>query len=201
MLSRSLLKASGLTRRPWFEGLDLQLEEGEIRVLMGASGAGKTLLLRALADLDAQAEGEVWLEGRRREEHSPAEWRARVMLVPAAGARLGGDAIQNVREVTSLAIHAGREPSLPQGLAHDTPADQLSSGELARLALHRALLLEPRVLLLDEPCAHLDAPAARAVEQSLCTWAHAGRAILWVSHDATLAARLGAGEALVLGAP
>ena len=72
----SLLLVQGLTREPWWRGVDLGLEAGELSVLRGPSGSGKTLFLRALADLDPVDAGEVSLEGRARSAFSPAAWRS-----------------------------------------------------------------------------------------------------------------------------
>lgn len=79
------------------------------------------------------------------------------------------------------------------GLAADAdawPMQRPSTGERLRLALVRALLQSPRVLLLDEPTAALDAAAVRAVEALIADCLHQGMSVLWVSHDPAQAARV-----------
>jgi len=187
-----------LTRHPWFADRALELEAGAIAVLRGPSGSGKTLFLRTLADLDPADGGEVLLDGRERASFAPAAWRRRVTYVHPAGVPLPGTVRQNLARVRAL---AGTEPAEPsdgaaelEGLDLDAPADRLSSGERQRLALARALAGGPRVLMPDEPTAQLDAARARATEERLARWVEGGRAVLWASHDARLAERLGARE-------
>ena len=76
-----MLEVRGL-RRQGLEPVDLRLEDGGCTSLEGPSGAGKTLLLRALADLDP-SQGEVRLEGRLREDFSGPDWRRQVAYIPA----------------------------------------------------------------------------------------------------------------------
>ncbi len=159
--------------------VDLSVAGGSVHCVGGASGSGKTCLLRALADLDA-AVGQVFLNGRERATWMPQDWRAAVMLVPA----------QPRWWLSSVQAHCAHDMSC-EAAALELPADrlrapteQLSTGEQARGGLLRALSRDPRVLLLDEPTAALDAPIARAVEQLLLTWLSPSRAIIWISHDA-----------------
>ena len=190
-----LLACRGLTRRPWFERRDLTLEAGEVAVLSGPSGSGKSLFLRALADLDPVEGGTVSLAGEERAGMPSAAWRQRVLYVHPGGVRLTGSVRDNLERVAKLRRIGVRDLPTVDGLDPGADARQLSSGEAQRLALERALLASPRVLLLDEPTAALDAERAAAVEARLCEWVVAGsepRAILWVSHDASLAERLGA---------
>lgn len=185
------LRCAGLTRRPWFEGLDLELAPGEIVVLAGPSGSGKTTLLRAIADLDP-ADGEVFLGERERASMPASEWRSKVVYVHQTPVRLAGTVRDNVAAIAGLAVHAARQLDTPPGLDADQDALALSGGEAQRLALHRALFTGPDVLLLDEPTAALDPDSARGLEALVADWVRAGHAALWVAHDPELAARLGA---------
>jgi len=193
-----LLECRQLVRRPWIEGFDLVLEAGEIVLLTGPSGSGKTLLMRTIADLDPADGGEVLLGGRQCSAFRPCEWRSRVLYLHQAAVRLPGTVQENLERIGSLGLHAGARLELPQlgmaGLAQDAPIEQLSGGEIQRLALYRAMALEPTVLLLDEATSALDAAAARDAEQAVTDWAARGRAVLWVSHDLSAASRLGARE-------
>ena len=187
----SLLLVQGLTREPWWRGVDLGLEAGELSVLRGPSGSGKTLFLRALADLDPVDAGEVSLEGRARSAFSPAAWRSAVRYVHQGAPRLPGTVAENVQAIATL---VGVAPTPVPGLRPDAAAGQLSGGEAQRLALHRALLGSPRVLLLDEVTAALDDEAAGEAELRVRSFTQDGGAVLWVSHDAALAGRIGARE-------
>lgn len=189
-----LLACRNLTRRPYFADRSFAVEAGEILVIWGPSGSGKSLFLRTLADLDPADAGEVFLEDAPRPSLPPEAWRAAVLYVHQSGVRLPGTVRQNLDRIAALGIRKGADrpwPAVP-GLAGDLDAERLSGGEAQALALHRALACGPRVLLLDEATSALDPDRARQWEGRIRAYAEEGGAVLWVSHDDRLAARLGA---------
>jgi phosphate-transporting ATPase len=162
------------------------LAAGECIAVKGPSGAGKTLLLRAIADLDPN-QGVVSLEGRDRSTIPGPEWRRLVGYVPAepgwtetVGEHFGD-------WTTAAAVLTGL--GFPEE-AKSWPIARLSTGERLRLALVRALIVRPKVLLLDEPTAALDAASVAAVESLITTRIRAGLAVLWVTHDVGQARRI-----------
>lgn len=173
--------------RPGLEVEPFALAPGECVTLGGPSGAGKSLLLRAIADLDPN-EGEVLSEGERRAAMPAPRWRQRVTYVPAESGWWEERVGAHFADVAAAAELASR-----LGLPSDCTAwrvSRLSTGERQRLALARALLNGPRVLLLDEPTSGLDADSVAAVEAVLGEWQAAGGAVLMVTHDGAQAARL-----------
>ncbi len=163
------------------------VDDGECIVVRGASGSGKTLLLRALADLDLN-EGAVALDGADRMAMAAPEWRRKVTYVAAEPGWWADTVKQHFTDWTA-AVPLVRELGLPDDCG-DWPISRLSTGERQRLGLIRALLLRPRVLLLDEATSGLDAAAAAAVEQVVTARLSNGASAIWVTHDAAQARRL-----------
>ena len=167
---------------------DLFVAAGECVSLRGPSGSGKSLLLRAIADLDPH-EGETFLDGVACAQIPAPQWRRQVALLP----------VESQWWLDSVGAHfpAGDCPWLaPLGFsaqAMDWQVSRLSSGEKQRLALARTLMNRPRVLLLDEPTASLDETNAQALEAVVAEYRIENKAaVLWVSHNAAQAARVAA---------
>ncbi len=167
--------------------LSFEVPNGECLAVEGASGAGKTLLLRAIADLDP-APGRVVVDGQERSEMPADQWRRRVRYCAAEpawwtdtprGCLPKSDRLDRI--VRSLDLHAA---------LLDCPISRLSTGERQRLALVRALIDEPRVLLLDEPTGALDAQSAALVEELIRFQLLSGRSVVLVSHDRAQRERL-----------
>jgi len=176
--------------------LDLSVRRGEVLTLVGGSGAGKTVLLRTVLGLNAPARGQVRVLGRPAAELSGPGAAARVGMLFQQGALFSAfDALENIafplRETRALPPALAREAALlklqmvgltPQA-AHKMPAE-LSGGMVKRVALARALALDPPLLVLDEPTAGLDPDSSdafcallRALHQEL------GLTVLMVTHD------------------
>lgn len=164
---------------------DLDLAGGEIVCVRGASGAGKSLMLRALADLDP-AEGEITLDGTPRAAIAAPDWRRRVAYVPAESGWWADRVRPHFSGGTEIVAALGLDPA-----AFDWEVRRLSTGERQRLAIARALAMEPQVWLLDEPTGALDPAAGEQVEALLREGRAKGAAILVVTHDAEQARRLG----------
>lgn len=166
-------------------GVSLCIRGGEICGLSGPSGAGKTRLLRALADLDPQT-GKLSLNQQTQSELPAAEWRRAVMLIPARPRWwLPSAEAHFARDMRVEAQAIGLTPQRLQA-----PCEQLSSGEQNRAALLRGLSRDPQLLLLDEPTAALDSHSTQQVESLLRNWLRPTRAILLVSHDQAQLERL-----------
>ena len=175
------------------EPVDLTLAAGELVFLSGPSGSGKSLLLRAIADLDPHM-GEVWLDGARRSQVPAPEWRHRVALLPAE-AHWWADLVREHLPEGSEALLADLGFG-PETL--DWAIARLSTGERQRLALARVLSNRPQVLLLDEATANLDPPNRDRVEALVEGYrVEHGAAVLWVSHDPEQRERIG-GRRLVI---
>ena len=160
--------------------LSFTITDGECLSVEGPSGIGKTRLLRAIADLD-RAKGQVFLDGAERREMSARAWRSKVRYVaaePAWWASTPRMHMLNSPRLERLVEALG----LPSPIL-DRPVLELSTGERQRLALVRALLDEPRVLLLDEPTAALDAGSAALADEVIRFETLAGRAVVLVSHN------------------
>ena len=184
MLSIQDLSRAGL------KPTSFDLAEGECIAVQGASGSGKTLLLRAIADLDPNT-GSITLDNVPREAIPAPQWRRRVAYVPAEPGWW----------VDTVAPHfSSWRAAEPMVTALGLPAScsaatvsTLSTGERLRLALVRALALEPRILLLDEPTAALDPQATQAIESLIATRVNAGVGVLWVTHDLGQVGRVASG--------
>jgi putative ABC transport system ATP-binding protein len=168
----------------------LSLETGSCAAITGPSGSGKSLFLRMVADLDPN-HGEVWLQGRERGAMPAPEWRRQATYVSAESGWWADRVIDHFpanrrSKVAALAARLGLRADIL-----DAPVAQLSTGEKQRLALQRALVLDPPVLLLDEPTGPLDEDSVVRVETLLRERMAGGTAILLVTHDPAQAARLG----------
>jgi tungstate transport system ATP-binding protein len=190
--TRNLVFTAG--GRRLIDGIDLRLEAGRRTVIMGPNGAGKSLLLRLLHGLIDPTAGDVHWQGkpadRRVRRRQAMVFQRPVMLRRSVAANMRhalrangcsrGDAKERTR--TWLA-HAGLSAFA------DQPARTLSGGEQQRLAVARALSLEPEVLFLDEPTASLDPSSARAVESIVAAIHRTGTKVLMTTHDLALARR------------
>lgn len=181
-----MLEVTGL-RRHGLGPVDLRLDGGACAAVTGPSGAGKSTLLRAIADLDP-ADGTVTLDGVERNAVPAPVWRARVGYL-AAESGWWADAVGAHFHDRDAVIPLLECLSLPAE-ALDWEVLRLSTGEKQRLALARLLEGAPRVLLLDEPTAALDADTKAAAEALIAERCAAGAIALIVTHDAAQARRL-----------
>ncbi len=182
-----MLVIEGL-RRPGFGPFDLAVAPGCCCAVTGRSGAGKSVLLRMVADLDP-CQGRVTLDGADRDTLSAPAWRRRVTYL-AAESGWWADTVGAHMPAPGPGFAADRDAlGLPADVL-DWPVARLSSGERQRLAFLRGFAAAPRVLLLDEPTAALDPAATAAVEAILRRHLAGGTAALLVSHSAEQVARL-----------
>ena len=171
--------------------IDLELDGRGRVVILGANGAGKSVLLRALHGLVEPSEGSIaWAGSGERPRSQAMVFQRPVVLRRSALAN-----IAYALGVNGVAAPArdrrAREALARVGLAHlaERQARVLSGGEQQRLALARAWSLEPRLLFLDEPTASLDPTAAAEVERIVREIHASGTAVVMTTHNLGLARR------------
>lgn len=161
-----------------FKPLNIKLNN-ELVCLSGASGSGKSLLLRAIADL-IEHKGEAFLDGKKCAEITPVQWRKWVGLLPAesawwrdkVGDHFSGDSSSYLSQLNLSDACLSWDVS------------RCSTGEKQRLAIARLLENKPKVLLLDEPTASLDPESVIAVESVIKHYVSKFKVpVIWVSHD------------------
>ncbi len=175
----------------------LQLGAEPVTAVLGPSGSGKTTLLKLLNRLLSPDSGTVKYQNKDVSEYDPVELRRRVVMLGQTAVLFPGSVRDNL--VVGLRFH-GRTPPGDDVLNHklelmglqlelDRLPASLSGGELARLALARALLLEPEVLLLDEPTSSLDdSTANRVVRHAVEGAAQQNTRVIMVTHSEAIAA-------------
>jgi len=193
----SKVYGSGPTAVHALRGVDLELYQGELAVLLGPSGSGKSTLLNILGGLDVPSSGQVWFEGRELtafDESALTDYRRRHVgfvfqfynLIPSLTAR------ENVALVTEIAEKPMRpEEALAlaglKGRDDHFPA-QLSGGEQQRVAIARAIAKRPQVLLCDEPTGALDSATGIVVLEAIETVnRELGTTSVVITHNAVIA--------------
>ncbi|MDO4686998.1 MAG: ATP-binding cassette domain-containing protein [Corynebacterium sp.] len=206
-----MLQLDNVAREGFFQPVNLSVSAGERVVVSAPSGSGKTLLLRSIAELDPHI-GTLLLDGRLSRTWGIPAWRSQVMYVPQRIAFLPGTVRDVLRHAFQFKTHKAKTFSedeaaeLLRTLGRsskllDRETNHLSGGEAQSVALIRALLLSPRVLLTDEITSDLDHALAGRVETLLIEWtSQPGRALMWVGHNAAENERI-ATSTITLGKP
>ncbi|MCW3795210.1 ATP-binding cassette domain-containing protein [Paenibacillus sp. LS1] len=188
-----LVKRIGITEQHiLFEHVNAAIDKGERIAILGASGQGKSTLLRILSLLDVPDEGDMLWKGTSYRDLDPRTWRMRMTYVAQQAIMLAGSVEDNLKTVHLL----HRKPydqdlarRLLAGMGLENldlhkRAGDLSGGEKQRISLIRSMMLRPEVLLLDEVTASLDRTNARLVEEQLTHWSQQeGTSLVWVTHD------------------
>ncbi len=178
------------------KNLDLRIEAGELLSIVGGSGSGKTVLLRQILGLETPARGKVTVLGRPASQMGAEGAASRVGMLFQHGALFSAfTVLENIafplRELRTLPRDLVRDVAMVKlqmvGLdpaqAHKMPAD-LSGGMVKRVALARALVMDPPLLLVDEPTAGLDPDSADAFCALLLSLhRELGLTVVMVTHD------------------
>jgi tungstate transport system ATP-binding protein len=184
------LKLEGVAYRGIIEPLTLELRAGPSTVILGANGAGKSVLMRLMHGLLTPTEGRVSWSGGNPRRHQAMVFQRPVMLRRSALANVVyALKVAGVVDAQRVAMGALEEVGLAH-LAHRS-ARVLSGGEQQRLALARAWALHPEVLFLDEPTASLDPGATREIEALIRAFDAAGTKVVMATHNLGQARRLG----------
>jgi tungstate transport system ATP-binding protein len=198
---RSLGKSIGSTEI--LRGINLTVERGEILGLIGPTGSGKTTLLRLINLLDVPSTGSILFDGRevfgkperellsaRRKMamvfQKPVMFKASVAENVSYGLRMRGRADANDAAGGKMSVSDRVEEALSAvGLSgfERRDANTLSGGEAQRIALARALVLQPELLLLDEPTANLDPGSAASIDSLLQSLAGSRTAVILATHN------------------
>ncbi len=201
-----------LVRRGEHPALQLEhlaIENGEVLAVVGPNGAGKSTLLLTLARLLKPERGEIRFNGQQASAESDTAYRRRIALVMqdpllfdasvfdnvAAGLRFRGISKAEIRHKVPLWLER-------LGVRHlaKRRAGQLSGGEAQRVSLARALVLEPQLLLLDEPFSALDPPTrSRLLEDLGALLKETATTTVFVTHDLPEASQLAGRVAVIIG--
>lgn len=180
--------------------INLEVAAGELLVVIGPSGSGKSSLLRCINRLNDIAAGSIMLDGVSIYDMPVTELRRKVGMIFQKTDAFAGSLAENIAYGAALQgrglsreriLELMRRASLNVELV-DQSAGALSGGQEQRLALARALALDPTLLLLDEPTSSLDPIATGRVETSLLRLRReTGATMIWVSHSIEQARRIG----------
>lgn len=193
---------NGSRRVEILKGISLSIPPGQFVAIVGASGSGKSTLLGLLAGLDSPSEGEIWLDG------TPIHNLAEAELAAVRGRKIGFvfqsyqliptlTALENVLLPFELNVEGnglGQARVLLDAVGLRERMDhypvQLSGGEQQRVALARAFVVNPPIVMADEPTGNLDSTNGRLVLDLLLERnSRAGTTLVLVTHDAEIASR------------
>jgi putative ABC transport system ATP-binding protein len=193
---------NGSRRVEILKGISLSIPAGQFVAIVGASGSGKSTLLGLLAGLDTPSSGEIWLDG------TPIHNLAETELAAVRGRKIGFvfqsyqliptlTALENVLLPYELNVEGhglkrarGLLEAVGLGERMEHYPIQLSGGEQQRVALARAFVVEPPIVMADEPTGNLDSSNGRLVLDLLLERnSHAGATLVLVTHDAEIASR------------
>ena len=193
---------NGSRRVEILKGISLSIPAGQFVAIVGASGSGKSTLLGLLAGLDTPSEGEIWLDG------TPIHNLIEAELAAVRGRKIGFvfqsyqlistlTALENVLlpfelNVEGHGLARARELLTAVGLGErmDHYPVQLSGGEQQRVALARAFVVNPPIVMADEPTGNLDSANGRVVlDMLLERHDRAGATLVLVTHDPEIASR------------
>jgi tungstate transport system ATP-binding protein len=195
---RSLGKSYGISEV--LKDINLEAQRNEVVALIGPTGSGKTTLLRLISLLDQPTTGHIFFGGadicclssknklavRRKMAmvfQKPVMFKASVYDNVSYGLKVRGE-----RKAEEMVLQALREVGLLGYESRD--ANTLSGGEMQRIALARALVIKPELLLLDEPTANLDPKSAQDIDELIKRQAYSGTTVIMASHNMLQCQRL-----------
>jgi putative ABC transport system ATP-binding protein len=196
--------STGKLEYPALRGIDLTIGAGELVAIVGPSGSGKTTILNLVTGIDRPTAGTVTVDGNRIDEMSEealAVWRGATVgiifqffqLLPTLSA------LENAVLPLDFARRGTKRARFERGVANlelvglgdklDHLPSELSGGEQQRVAIARALASDPKLIVGDEPTGNLDTLTAAEMLSLLTRLNDAGKTVVYVTHDQSLAAR------------
>jgi len=184
-------------------GINLDIDDGEMSVIVGPNGAGKSTLLKVAAGLIKPDTGFVEVSGRDIREVSSESMSKLISYLPPSSSVMFDYTCEDIVTLGRYPYHKGLVSALDRKVVNDSMEtmkirhlageiiDHVSTGELKKVMIARCLALQPKVMILDEPCASLDLSASVSLMNLLKLLCGNGMSIVLSIHDVHLASKYG----------